>query len=107
MSKEVGLSSSFPVSKEPFSIYDGLSEHMGANRLCHEDAQFPFTSVLCASAFAASFLVHEVDLLKTYSSLKTGSLPAEFLVFPSVSPLLGCPLADCLLSGDFKMVKSS
>lgn len=74
------------MSKENFSIYDGLPRHMRANRLCHGNVQFPFTSVLCALAFADSFLAREVDLLKTCSSLKIGSLPAELLVFP-VSPL--------------------
>lgn len=53
-----------------------------------------------ALAFAASFLAHEVHLLKTCSPLTTGSLPEEWLVVPSsTSPLHCWPLAGCLLSG--------
>lgn len=59
-----------------FSIYDELLHHIEGKKIVHEmytvSIRFCDHEVICVLAFAAAFLAHKVDLLKAYSSPKTG-----------------------------------
>ena len=83
----VRLSSSFPVSKEPFSIYDGLSDHMGASRLCHENAHsFPSLQSCVLWHSLPLFLSMKWTYWRLIPHLKLGPSLQNFWYF-QVSPL--------------------